>query len=255
VVQSAFTLIFADAGGSCLRVLQFPPLFKRFVLAPLTSRSQQQTNKLWEPEPIFVGELYANALKTFAICLVYAPMWPLASLLVPFALLVAYFCFNLAIVYWWSPPPQLSDELLHRMRGWICVVLLLRYAVEAVCDYKARRERDATEAVVRVLVQVALLGLYMIVPLERVHTSLARFRYDDAAPNPSPYETVQDRLPKYECPAAGPTRSAQMLQSSYERSLTQGLKLVAMKPDDELPREGSEEAVSPPPLAKGQSFF
>ena len=35
VVQSALTLVLADAGGSLLRVIQFPPLIKRFVLAPL----------------------------------------------------------------------------------------------------------------------------------------------------------------------------------------------------------------------------
>ena len=33
-VQSAFTLITGDMMGSCLRVIQFPPLIRRFVLAP-----------------------------------------------------------------------------------------------------------------------------------------------------------------------------------------------------------------------------
>ena len=117
VVQSALTLVLADAGGSLLRVIQFPPLIKRFVLAPLTSKSQAQTNKLWEPEPMFVGEPYANGLKTFAICLVYSPMWPLANILVMPGLLVCYVCFSFAICFWWRPPPQLSDELLHRMRA------------------------------------------------------------------------------------------------------------------------------------------
>ena len=60
----------ADMGGTTMRALQFPPLLKRYALAPLVAHSQQQTNRLWDSEMLFVGELYANALKTIAICLV-----------------------------------------------------------------------------------------------------------------------------------------------------------------------------------------
>ena len=76
VAQNVLTLIYSDAFGSCMRILQIPPLFKRFVLAPLTSTSQMQTNRLWDPEPMFVGELYANALKTLAIALVASSTSP-----------------------------------------------------------------------------------------------------------------------------------------------------------------------------------
>ena len=55
VAQAVLTLIVADAVGSCMRILQIPPLLKRFVLAPLTSTSQPHTTQAWEPEPMFVG--------------------------------------------------------------------------------------------------------------------------------------------------------------------------------------------------------
>ena len=48
---------------------------------------------------MFVGELYANAFKTVAIALVYSPVWPIATLLTPIGLLVAYFCFNFAVTH------------------------------------------------------------------------------------------------------------------------------------------------------------
>lgn len=63
MVEMVFALIYGDAGGTIMRVIQIPPIFKRCVLTRLT-KSQEKTNELWRPEPIFVGELYANMLKT-----------------------------------------------------------------------------------------------------------------------------------------------------------------------------------------------
>lgn len=59
-----------DAGGYTLRVFQIPPLFQRFVLAPLTTRSQAKLDKCYAPSPHFIGELHAHLLKTFAVPLV-----------------------------------------------------------------------------------------------------------------------------------------------------------------------------------------
>ena len=143
-VASAVILLAADIVSGVGRCIQFPQLFKRFVLAPLTVHSQRKLNKLWEPPPMFIGELYAqirsstpvqecdrltnpqpqphphpqigpdldphphpapahygtptpnhdpkpkpyaNVFKSVAICLVYAPLWPLSYALCAASLL------------------------------------------------------------------------------------------------------------------------------------------------------------------------
>ena len=64
-----YAVIF-DAAGYTLRVFQIPPLFQRYVLAPLTARSQAKLDKCYAPSPHFIGELHAHLLKTFAVPLV-----------------------------------------------------------------------------------------------------------------------------------------------------------------------------------------
>ena len=64
---------------------------------------------------MFVGELYANALKTITICLIYSPLWPPAYLLSACASLVAYGCFSAAMALWWRPPAAIGDELMQRL--------------------------------------------------------------------------------------------------------------------------------------------
>ena len=60
-VESAVMLMLTDAVGGAGRCIQFPILMKRYVLAPLTARSQRKVDNLWEPPPMFIGELYAQA--------------------------------------------------------------------------------------------------------------------------------------------------------------------------------------------------
>ena len=60
-------------------------LFYRFVLARFVV-SQQKLNELWDPPPMLLGDLYASCLKTVALCLIYAPLWPMAYLLTALAI-------------------------------------------------------------------------------------------------------------------------------------------------------------------------
>jgi len=130
-VEAAALLMVADASSYLLRVLQIPPILRR-LLAPMLARSQSKANQLWAPEPMFVGELYANALKTVTICLIYSPLWPPAYLLAAVGVLVAYLCFSCATSYWWKPPAAIGDELMQRLRTAFAVMMLLRFAVEAL---------------------------------------------------------------------------------------------------------------------------
>ena len=224
LIDSVFSLWMADTVGTTMRALQIPPLLKRHLLTRLT-RSQEKANRLWRPENLFVGELYANALKTLAICLVYGPIWPLSYLLTPVALVVEYFCFSFAIFYWWGPAPQLTDELLHRMRRWIGVVMCLRWTIEVIGLSKARPERvPEADVFVRVVLNAVLLGAYFIVPPSRYFPSLRRLRYDEVATDGVAHDEVPKHrghaLAEYDCPTLGNGRDggARALAARHDKA-------------------------------------
>ena len=194
---------------------------------------------MWEPEEMYVGELYANALKTFSVALIYSPLWPLAHIIVLIGLLITYLCFNFAIIFWWRPPPDLSDELLERFRHWLVLILLLRYLVELVVDSYARPNADVQhygrlriypEAWARFCVQLALIAIYLIIPWGWASTKFGRYRFDADAPNASPYNEQKEHLAKYDCPAVGPKRPASDLQRTHEQRRARGLDLRPTTP-------------------------
>ena len=75
-------------------------------------------------------------------------------------------------------------------------------------------------------------GRHLLHPTARLLSSLRRYQYDDAAPDPTSYEEASKThhfLQKYECPALGPKRSVAELQALHERTRVGGLRLVAEK--------------------------
>ena len=72
-----------------LKVTQPWTWFKRVVLAR-SAASQLQLNALWAPPPMLIGELFAETVKTLALCLLYAPLYPPLYLLTAASLLVSF---------------------------------------------------------------------------------------------------------------------------------------------------------------------
>lgn len=98
----------------CLLVLwQVGPLIKRYVLAPFVV-SQQRLNELFAPPDMLLGELYAANLKTVALCLLYAPLWPLAYLLTAVALGITFLATKYAVSKWYKKPPQVRRHAATR---------------------------------------------------------------------------------------------------------------------------------------------
>lgn len=185
-----------------------------------------------------VGELYANALKTLSICLVYGIIWPACYLFTPFALLFQYCCFNFAVVFWWRPAPQLTDELMFRMHRGIGVMMLLRYGVELMGYSKADASRNVLGGdIVRVVLNLVLLGLYYadLLPYlnERKMPSLRRYRYEETDEDAVAYEDVpkhsKSPLARYECPTLGSGRRAPALEKLYHKA-DLGLELYTPSP-------------------------
>lgn len=169
---------------------------------------------------------------------VYAPIWPLAYALTPLALLWEYACFNVAIVHWWGPAPQMTDELLHRMRGWLGIVCLMRWAVELTGLSMVRPERTPdTAPVLLCVLQLGLLASYFWwTPPSRYYPSLRRLRFDEvtaAIEYSIPYDGVAQHtgtpLVPYECPSLGAGKSGgpSALAASHAKQAALGFELYS----------------------------
>ena len=83
--------------------------------------------------------LYAASLKTVALCLLYAPLWPGAYLLSALALALNFVCTKFAVAKWWRKPPMVSEDVrTHagsrpRARA-ACAAVGGRLALAAPCD-------------------------------------------------------------------------------------------------------------------------
>jgi len=131
VVNQAVFLIVTNGLVCVLQVLQPWELFKRFVLARSVV-SQHKLNQLWEPPPMLLGELYASCLKTVALCLIYAPLWPMAYLLTALALLFSYACTKFAVGFWYRKPPMVTEEMMSKLRARLGLLMLLHMIVALI---------------------------------------------------------------------------------------------------------------------------
>ena len=66
---------------------------------------------------MLLGGLYANSLKSVALCLLYAPLWPAAYVLTAVALMLNFLATKFAVSKWWAKPPMVSEEMMEKMRS------------------------------------------------------------------------------------------------------------------------------------------
>ena len=112
-----------------------------------------------------LGGLYASSLKSVALCLLYAPLWPAAYLLTAVllprrpqlpnladcwlmsslsvrsiprvvtwqgALMLNFIATKFAVAKWWARPPMVSEEMMEKMRSRLGFLMLLHTAVSAI---------------------------------------------------------------------------------------------------------------------------
>ena len=184
--------------------MQIPPLFQRYVRAPLTARSQAKLDKCWTPPPHFIGELHAHLLKTFAMPLVYGPLYPLLYPVGAAALVYAFAMCRFALSYWWARPPQIDDELLQRLRGAIALCLWLHFAVALGASCLVNIQ-SAWGAIGRTIACVVLWLFYAFAPFERL-PMFRRYRPEQLAENSEGEKVLfyhEHAVERYECPTLG----------------------------------------------------
>ena len=84
-----------------------PILGRRFT----TAKSQAKLNQLWLPPRMFIGELYANTLKTCSLGLAYGPIYPACYLLTAAALLFSNICTSYSISRWYVDPARRQSRV------------------------------------------------------------------------------------------------------------------------------------------------
>ena len=59
-----------------------------------------------------IGELYAAAAKTFALGVIYGPLFPPAYIMTAAAMLLSYVCTKVAITHWWHKPAAVDERMM-----------------------------------------------------------------------------------------------------------------------------------------------
>jgi len=102
-VQHIIFTILASVGTDITIVTQPYTLFIRYVLAPF-AHSQHKLNKLWRPPPMPLGKIYAFALRSISVALIWAPLNPLVLPLAAAMLGVSFWSLRFAVAFWCETP-------------------------------------------------------------------------------------------------------------------------------------------------------
>jgi hypothetical protein len=190
VVEEAISLIISNAiATDVLKVLQLGTLAARYVFARFVV-SQQRLNQLWAPPQMNLGELYAASLKTCALCLLYAPLWPGAYLYTCVAMLFTYCCTKCAVAVWFRKPPMVSEGMMERMRSQLGMLMLLHTVVAAVGANAASNDTVGSAlsmgaaANAPVVAMFLLWGVYELINSPALLNTIPFLRLFDAAEKP-----------------------------------------------------------------------
>jgi hypothetical protein len=124
VVGQAWLLLIISAFAKDVpKVIPVPVIIKRrFKVA----RSQAKLNQLWKPPTLYIGDLYANTLKTISLSLVYGPLYPLTYLWGIFALIFCNLCTTYGISRWYGKPPAVDEEMMMALRTVLSGLLIFQ---------------------------------------------------------------------------------------------------------------------------------
>mmetsp|Transcript_13463 Transcript_13463/g.28485 ORF Transcript_13463/g.28485 Transcript_13463/m.28485 type:complete len:349 (+) Transcript_13463:1-1047(+) len=99
-----------------LQVVPIAVLLKRYVFTRFYV-SEYKVAELWLPPEFPVAYLHAVSLKTIALCLLYAPLYPPAYLFSAGAMLFIFAFSKFSIAYWYRRPPTISERMLGQLRA------------------------------------------------------------------------------------------------------------------------------------------
>ena len=121
--QAWLLLLLGSTSKDFPKLFPVGPIFqRRFMVA----RSQAKLNKQWCPPRIYIGELYANTLKTCSLGLAYGPLYPSCYLLTAFALVFCNLCTSYGISRWYARPPAVNQDMMMALRRVLSIIVLFQ---------------------------------------------------------------------------------------------------------------------------------
>jgi len=234
-----------------LQLVQYPTLLNRYVFAKFYV-STYKLSQLWLPPVFPVGYLHAVALKTLALCLLYAPLYPLAYPFTAAALIFVYWFTKFALAHWYRRPPTIDGRMLAQLRMGIAANILMHIVVMFFGAVSSAPPDGKAVPVIGALVSLVIWWVIcgdLFLPWEGYLPCMPRWLRtppddpDDLDTDGVAYSDVAKQkeyeIERYECPAV--TEKAQMERVSEEVFRKTEARLVVEK---WMRRVGVEQAES-----------
>ena len=184
-------------------------LRRRFTKA----KSHAKLRKLWMPQRMYIGDLYANTLKVCALGLITGPLYPISYLWAAFAMVVCNLATSFGISRWYARPPAVDEEMMMALRTVLSCILCAQIFISTVAadsiGFFLNADVESHGANIAVYVISPLLWLaYAITPLSKLHPSFTTAEEDDDCltgdTNGVSYDEVADKkgyeIEPYICP-------------------------------------------------------
>ncbi len=106
-------ILIADAISTpCLRLLDIPGYYRRYIKAPKVV-TQEEMNLLWSPQDWSLAERYTDTLKTVFVGMMYAVPLPSGLFITAGAMITSYWVDKYSLTRIWKRPPSLDASLSH----------------------------------------------------------------------------------------------------------------------------------------------
>lgn len=131
VYQVLFIVLINAVAVDAIKI--FPPatLLKRYVLS-IFVESKSKLARMWVPPTMHIGEMYAHSAKTFAMGVMYGPLFPPAYLITALAMGISYWATRYGIKHWYKKPAAVDVDMLDRLVGILTYIQALGIVMAAI---------------------------------------------------------------------------------------------------------------------------
>ena len=127
------SVLIADAIATPLfRLFNLYDYFNRYVIAPMTSKTQQEYNTIWQGASWTLAERYTDLIKTIFLGLFFAVPLPSGLFITAFALVCTYLVDKFSLLRLWKRGPSLDDELSNLSRYFFVMIVWAHFTISKV---------------------------------------------------------------------------------------------------------------------------
>ena len=208
VSQSMILMLAAGTGFPIEQAVQPLALFNRYVRARY-AKSQNRLDFFYEPPPILFAKLYASTVKAISLCMLFAPIFPLAYPLTAILLFFAFGCYKFGLSFWFRRPKPLGNLMMDRLCDFLGAVLVCHVIIAYVAQSEARQDQMSDSQMLNVLIVALLLWLVSQVAIRVQHVLRDRTTHPGTTGGIVYSEVPAKKgypIDRYVCPAAAKNR-------------------------------------------------